>query len=238
MSLPTLNTATYELMLPSSDVTVKYRPFLVKEEKVLLQALESEEVKQVVQALKDIVKACTFGQINVESLPTFDLEFIFLQIRSKSVGEVAKIRVLCPDDKKTYVPVDIDLSKIEVQVDDSHTNKIILDKEKNVGLIMKYPTLDSVDVSVEASKLKTSELFKTIRNCIYQIFEGEKVYNVSDYTEQEMDNFLDSLNSQNFKDIQNFFNTIPALIYEVEVENPNTKVKGKVVLRGLQNFFV
>ena len=238
MSLPTLNTATYELMLPSSDVTVKYRPFLVKEEKVLLQALESEEVKQVVQALKDIVKACTFGQINVESLPTFDLEFIFLQIRSKSVGEVAKIRVLCPDDKKTYVPVDIDLSKIEVQVDDSHTNKIILDKEKNVGLIMKYPTLDSVDVSVEASKLKTSELFKTIRNCIHQIFEGEKVYNVSDYTEQEMDNFLDSLNSQNFKDIQNFFNTIPALIYEVEVENPNTKVKGKVVLRGLQNFFV
>ena len=133
MSLPTLNTATYELMLPSSDVTVKYRPFLVKEEKVLLQALESEEVKQVVQALKDIVKACTFGQINVESLPTFDLEYIFLQIRSKSVGEVAKIRVLCPDDKKTYVPVDIDLSKIEVQVDDSHTNKIILDKEKNVG---------------------------------------------------------------------------------------------------------
>lgn len=232
MSLPTLNTATYELMLPSSDVNVKYRPFLVKEEKVLLQALESEEIKQVIQALKDIVSACTFGQLDVNNLPTFDLEYIFLQIRSKSVGEVAKVKVLCPDDKKTYVPVDVDLSKIEVQVDDAHTNKIVLDKEKNIGLIMKYPTLDSVDISVDPKQLKTTELFKTIRKCIHQIFEGEKVFNASDYTDDEMDKFLESLSSQNFKDIQNFFNTIPALIHEVEVENPNTKVKGKVVLRG------
>ena len=170
MTLPILNTATFELMLPSSNVKVKYRPFLVKEEKLLLQALESQEVKQVVQSLKDIVAACTFGQINVNELPTFDLEYIFLQIRSKSVGEIAKINVLCPDDNKTYVPVDIDISKIEVQVDDSHTNKIILDKDKNIGLIMKYPTLDSVDVSVKPSNLKTSELFNTIRNCIYQVF--------------------------------------------------------------------
>src|SRR5210317_996477 len=157
MSLPTLNTASYELTLPSSDVKVKYRPFLVKEEKVLLQALESQEVKQVVQALKDIVSACTFGQLDVNNLPTFDLEYIFLQIRSKSVGEVAKVKVLCPDDKKTYVPVDVDLSKIEVQVDDAHTNKIVLDKEKNIGLIMKYPTLDSVDISVDPKQLKTTE---------------------------------------------------------------------------------
>jgi hypothetical protein len=238
MSLPTLNTASYELTLPSSDVKVKYRPFLVKEEKVLLQALESQEVKQVVQALKDIVSACTFGQIDVNNLPTFDLEFIFLQIRSKSVGEIANIRVLCPDDKKTYVPVEVDLTKIDVQVDDSHTNNIILDKEKNIGLIMKYPTLDSVDVSIDPKELKTSELFKTIRRCIHQIYEGEKVYNASDYTEKEMDTFLDGLTSQNFKDIQNFFNTIPALMHEVEVTNPKTNVKGKVVLRGLQNFFV
>jgi hypothetical protein len=238
MSLPTLNTASYELTLPSSDVKVKYRPFLVKEEKVLLQALESQEVKQVVQALKDIVSACTFGQIDVNNLPTFDLEFIFLQIRSKSVGEIANIRVLCPDDKKTYVPIEVDLTKIDVQVDDSHTNNIILDKEKNIGLIMKYPTLDSVDVSIDPKELKTSELFKTIRRCIHQIYEGEKVYNASDYTEKEMDTFLDGLTSQNFKDIQNFFNTIPALTHEVEVTNPKTNVKGKVVLRGLQNFFV
>ena len=238
MSLPTLNTASYELTLPSSDVKVKYRPFLVKEEKVLLQALESQEVKQVVQALKDIVSACTFGQIDVNNLPTFDLEFIFLQIRSKSVGEIANIRVLCPDDKKTYVPIEVDLTKIDVQVDDAHTNNIILDKEKNIGLIMKYPTLDSVDVSIDPKELKTSELFKTIRRCIHQIYEGEKVYNASDYTEKEMDTFLDGLTSQNFKDIQNFFNTIPALMHEVEVTNPKTNVKGKVVLRGLQNFFV
>ena len=208
MSLPTLNTASYELTLPSSDVKVKYRPFLVKEEKVLLQALESQEVKQVVQALKDIVSACTFGQIDVNNLPTFDLEFIFLQIRSKSVGEIANIRVLCPDDKKTYVPIEVDLTKIDVQVDDSHTNNIILDKEKNIGLIMKYPTLDSVDVSIDPKELKTSELFKTIRRCIHQIYEGEKVYNASDYTEKEMDTFLDGLTSQNCKDIQNFFNMI------------------------------
>jgi len=238
MSLPTLNTASYELTLPSSDVKVKYRPFLVKEEKVLLQALESQEVKQVVQALKDIVSACTFGQIDVNNLPTFDLEFIFLQIRSKSVGEIANIRVLCPDDKKTYVPIEVDLTKIDVQVDDAHTNNIILDKEKNIGLIMKYPTLDSVDVSIDPKELKTSELFKTIRRCIHQIYEGEKVFNASDYTEKEMDTFLDGLTSQNFKDIQNFFNTIPALMHEVEVTNPKTNVKGKVVLRGLQNFFV
>jgi len=238
MSLPTLNTASYELLLPSSDVKVKYRPFLVKEEKVLLQALESQEVKQVVQALKDIVAACTFGQINVNELPTFDLEYIFLQIRSKSVGEIAKINVLCPDDNKTYVPMDIDVSKIEVQVDDSHTNKIVLDKDKNIGIIMKYPTLDSVDVSVNPNELKTSELFNTIRNCIYQVFEGDKVFNAVDYTTEDMNNFLDGLTSQNFKDIQNFFNTIPALIHEVEVENPNTKVKSKVTLKGLQTFFV
>jgi len=238
MSLPTLNTASYELLLPSSDVKVKYRPFLVKEEKVLLQALESQEVKQVVQALKDIVAACTYGQINVNELPTFDLEYIFLQIRSKSVGEIAKINVLCPDDNKTYVPMDIDVSKIEVQVDDSHTNKIVLDKDKNIGIIMKYPTLDSVDVSVNPNELKTSELFNTIRNCIYQVFEGDKVFNAVDYTTEDMNNFLDGLTSQNFKDIQNFFNTIPALIHEVEVENPNTKVKSKVTLKGLQTFFV
>ena len=238
MALPILETQTYEMTLPSADVKVKFRPFLVKEEKVLLQALESQEIKQVVQALKDIVAACTFGQLNVNELPTFDLEYIFLQIRSKSVGEIAKINVLCPDDNKTYVPVDIDLSKIEVQVDDSHTNKIILDKDKNIGLIMKYPTLDSVDVSVKPSDLKTSELFNTIRNCIYQIFEGEKIYSALDYKVDELNQFLDSLTSQNFKDIQTFFNTIPALIHEVEVENPNTKVKSKVTLKGLQTFFV
>src|SRR5210317_18305 len=125
MTLPIIETQTYELTLPSADVKVKYRPFLVKEEKILLQAMESEKQEEIVQALKDIVSACTYGKINADELPTFDLEYIFLQIRSKSVGEVAKLKVLCPDDKETYADVDVDLSKIDVQVDDTHTNNIV-----------------------------------------------------------------------------------------------------------------
>ena len=145
MALPILEAATYELTLPSQDVKIKYRAFLVKEEKVLLQALESEETKQIVEALKQIVHTCTFGSVNVNELPTFDLEYIFLQIRSKSVGEVAKIKVRCPDDNETFVTKEVDLSKVEVQVDDKHTNKIVLDEAKKLGIIMKYPTINAVD---------------------------------------------------------------------------------------------
>ena len=143
MALPILETATYELTLPSSDVQVKYRPFLVKEEKILLQAMESEQQKQIVQALKDIVSVCTYGQLNVDELPTFDLEYVFLQIRSKSVGEVAKLKVLCPDTKKDYAEVEVDLSTVDVQLDDEHNNKIMVDEGKQIGVLMKYPTLAS-----------------------------------------------------------------------------------------------
>src|SRR5210317_1331905 len=157
MTLPTLETQTYELTLPSADVKVKYRPFLVKEEKILLQAMESENKKEIIQALKDIVSACTYGKINAEELPTFDLEYIFLQIRAKSVGEVAKLKVLCPDDKETYADVDVDLSKIDVQVDDKHSNNIAIDDEKKIGMIMKYPTLSSVTSSSDLQKGLTSK---------------------------------------------------------------------------------
>ena len=152
MTLPILETPSYEMTLPSADVKVKFRPFLVKEEKILLQALESEDQKQIINALKEIVSACTFGVLNVNELPTFDLEYIFLQIRAKSVGEIAKLKVLCPDDKTTYADVSVDLSKIEVQVDDKHTNKIIIDENKKIGMIMKYPTLGSVDPSTNFTK--------------------------------------------------------------------------------------
>ena len=136
MALPILETASYELTLPSTDVVVKYRPFIVKEEKILLQALESQNQKQIVQALKDIVSTCTFGQLNVDELPTFDLEYVFLQIRSKSVGEIAKLKVLCPDDKETYAEAEVDLTKVDVQVDDSHTNKVLIDEDKKIGVLM------------------------------------------------------------------------------------------------------
>ena len=237
MALPILETQSYELTLPSADVKVKYRPFLVKEEKVLLQALESEDQKQIVNALKEIVSACTFGSLNVDDLPTFDLEYIFLQIRAKSVGEVAKLKVLCPDDKKTYADIEIDLSKVEVQVDDSHTNNIVVDENKKIGMIMKYPTLGSVDPTLDFTKEQTNKIFQLIGNSIYQIYEGEKIYNTTDYTKEDLNKFIESLSTKAFSDIQNFYNTMPKLIHEVEIENPKTKVKSKVTLQGLVDFF-
>ena len=238
MALPIIETQTYELTLPSADVKVKYRPFLVKEEKVLLQALESQEQKEIVNALKNIVNACTFGTLTVDELPTFDLEYVFLQVRAKSVGEVAKLKVLCPDDKTTYADAEVDLSKVEVQVDDKHTNNIVIDEDKKIGMILKYPTLNSVDPTTDFSKgVKTDVLFDIIGNSIFQIYEGEKVYNASDYKKDELNKFIESLDSKSFTKVQEFYNTMPKLIHEIEVENPKTKVKSKVTLQGLTDFF-
>ena len=236
MTLPTLETQTYELTLPSADVKVKYRPFLVKEEKILLQAMESENQKEIIQALKDIVSACTYGKINAEELPTFDLEYIFLQIRAKSVGEVAKLKVLCPDDKETYADVDIDLSKIDVQVDDKHTNNILIDDEKKLGIIMKYPTLNSMNENID-KKLDSKVIFDVLRKSIYEIYQGEKTLKASDYSEDELQKFIDSLDSKTFKKVQSFYETMPKLMHELEVTNPKTNVKSKVVLQGLADFF-
>jgi len=237
MALPVLETNTFELTLPSSDVKVKYRPFLVKEEKILLQAMESEQQKQIVQALKDIVSVCTYGQLNVDELPTFDLEYVFLQIRSKSVGEVAKLKVLCPDTKKDYAEVEVDLSTVDVQVDDEHNNKIMVDEDKKIGVLMKYPTLASVDPTKDYSKQNTKALFNVIGEGIYQIFEGDKVHMAKDYTKEELDQFVESLDSKSFKKIQRFYETMPKLMHEIEVENPKTKVKSKITLSGLSDFF-
>ena len=236
MALPILDTATYELTLPSSDVQVKYRPFLVKEEKILLLALESNDGKEIKKALKEIVSACTFGTINVDAVPTFDLEYIFLNIRAKSVGEVAKLKILCPDDKETYANIELDLSKVEVQVDDDHTNEIQVNDK--IKMLMKYPTIESFDPSTDASKLGTKQLFEMISGSIYEIYEGETVHKASDYSKSEMNSFIESLTSDQFAKIQKFFNSMPRLQHEVEVENPKTKVKSKVKLQGLQSFFV
>ena len=236
MALPILDTATYELTLPSSDVQVKYRPFLVKEEKILLLAMESENTAEVTKALKEIVHACTFGSVNVEALPTFDLEYIFLNIRAKSVGEVAKLKLLCPDDKETYANVELDLSKVEVQVDDEHNNTIQINDK--IKMVMKYPTLDTFDPTIDASKLKTEQLFDIIANTVYEVYDGETVHKATDYSKEEMKKFIESLTSDHFAKIQQFFNTMPRLQHELEVENPKTKVKSKVVLSGLQSFFV
>ena len=235
MALPILETATYELTLPSSDVQVKYRPFLVKEEKILLLAMESDNAGEITKALKEIVHACTFGSINVNLLPTFDLEYIFLNVRAKSVGEVAKLKLLCPDDKETYANVELDLSKVNVEVDDEHTNTIQVNDK--IKMVLAYPTIDSFDPKQDATTLKTQQLFDVIANVVNEIYDGETVHKASDYTKKELHDFLESLSSDVFVKIQQFFTTMPRLQHEVEVENPKTKVTSKIMLSGLQSFF-
>ncbi len=232
MSLPTINTPTYELELPSSKETIKYRPFLVKEEKLLLMAMEEDDEKQMIGAIRQIVNNCTFEQLEVPKMPMFDLEYVFLRIRSKSVGEVASLRLLCDDDGKTYADVDIPLEEVEVQFQEKHTN--IIDVTEDIKVEMSYPTFEMVNNITEGS---TKEVFDLIGKCVSKVIEGETVYERTDWTKKELNAFLDSLSSQQFQDIQEFFETMPKLSYEVEYENPETKKKNKRTLEGMQSFF-
>jgi hypothetical protein len=236
MALPKLTTPTYELEVPSTDEKIKYRPFLVKEEKILLIAMESEDNAQIIQSVKDIVSQCTFEKLNVSTMPMFDVEFIFLNIRSKSVGEVSKLKILCPDDKKTYAAVDVDLSKVSVQVGDDHTNKIALTDD--MGIIMTYPTIDSfLESGIE--NITANNMLDVIGSCILQIYEqkGEKVYEAKDQTKKELTEFIESMNSAQFKKVQEFFDTMPKLKHEIKVKNPKTKKESTVTLNGLNDFF-
>jgi hypothetical protein len=236
MALPKLTTPTYELEIPSTDEKVKYRPFLVKEEKILLMAMESGENKDIIQAVKDIVSECTFNKLNLGTLPMFDVEFIFLNIRAKSIGEISKISLLCPDDKKTYTEVDIDLSKVRVQVGDEHTNKIELSDE--MGMIMTYPTIDSFGETGIAT-ITASNMLDVIGSCVLQIYEekGEKVYEAKDQTKKELTEFIESMNTKQFKKLQAFFDTMPKLKHDVKIKNPKTKKESKITLQGLNDFF-
>tara|TARA_R100001163_G_C5014618_1_gene159399 strand:+ start:189 stop:923 length:735 start_codon:yes stop_codon:yes gene_type:complete len=236
MALPKIETPTYELTLPSQDIKVKYRPFLVKEEKILLMALESQKSDEIFQATKQIVSSCTFDALKVEELPTFDLEYIFLQIRAKSVGETTKFKVLCPDDKKTYADVEVDLTKVNVEVDDKHTNKLIVDEKRNLGVVLKYPTMNVLK-SGTMENPTTEQIFDVLTECVDHIYEGDKIYPAKDSTPQEIKEFFEGLSQDSFVKIKNFFDTMPRLRYEVEVTNPVTNVKSKVVLSGLNDFF-
>jgi len=236
MALPKLNTPTYELEVPSTDEKIKYRPFLVKEEKILMIAMESKDNTQIVNAVKDIVSSCTFEKLNVAKLPMFDVEYIFLQIRAKSVGEISKLKLLCPDDQKTYADVEVDLTKVEVQVKDDHTNKIELTDD--MGMIMTYPTIDSfTDTGIQA--ITAENMIEVIGSCILQIYEenGEKVYNAKDQTKKELTEFVEQMNTSQFKKMQAFFDTMPKLTHTVKVKNPKTKKSSDVVLNGLNDFF-
>ena len=236
MALPKIDTPTYELTLPSQDAKVKFRPFLVKEEKILLMALESQNNDEIYQATKQIVESCTFNTLKVDELPTFDLEYIFLQIRAKSVGEVSKFKVLCPDDKKTYADVELDLNEVNVQVGEDHTNKI--DLGNGTGMIMQYPSIDSFKDS-GIRDINASNMLEVISTCILQIYEdeGKKVYNSKDQTQKELTDFIEQLNTKQFKDVQKFFDTMPKLKHEITVKNPKTKVESKITLSGLNDFF-
>ena len=236
MALPKLNTPTYELEVPSTDEKIKYRPFLVKEEKILLMAMESKDNAQIINAVKDIVTSCTFEKVNVSKMPMFDMEYIFLQIRSKSVGEVSKLKILCPDDKKTYANVELDLTKVEVQVGDDHTNKIEL--TDSMGMIMTYPTIDSfLESGIET--VNANNMLDVIGSCVLQIYEqkGEKVYQAKDQTKKELTEFIESMNSGQFKKLQSFFDTMPKLTHTIQVKNPKTKKTSDVKLTGLNDFF-
>ena len=240
MPLPKIATPSYELELPSTGKTIQYRPFLVKEEKLLVIALESEDTKQITNAIKAVIRACILTKgVKVESLPTFDIEFLFLNIRGKSVGEEIDVNLICPDDNETEVNVSINLDDIQVQKPEVHSNKIKLDN--NLMMELKYPSLnefiknnfDPNDAGANAME----QSFDLIGSCISKIYNEDEVWVAADCSKKEINEFLDSMNSNQFKEIESFFETMPKLTHVVNVTNPKTKVKSDVVLEGLASFF-
>jgi len=237
MALPKIETPTYTMVLPSREGEIKFRPFTVKEEKILMIAAETGEQKDMLRAMSDVIKSCTYDVVICDDLPVFDIEYIFLQLRAKSVGEIAKFRVLCPDDMKTYTEIEIDLTKVDVQVDDDHDNKVVIDEKRNLGVVFDYPTLSTYDISKDIDTVNTEDVFNLIYSCVNHIYEGDKIYPGKDSTLKEKKEFFESISQKNLVDIRKFFDSIPRLKQEVEVENPKTKVKSIVTLKGLQDFF-
>ena len=240
MPLPKIATPSYELELPSTGQTIKYRPFLVKEEKLLVIALESEDTKQITNAIKAVIRACILTKgVKVETLPTFDIEFLFLNIRGKSVGEDIDLKLMCPDDNKTEVQTSINLDDIKVIKPEGHTNEIKLDD--NLMMQLKYPSLNEFIKNnfdpTDADKNPMEQSFDLIGSCIDKIYTADDVWAASDCTKKEITDFLDSMNSTQFKEIEKFFETMPKLTHTVKVMNPNTKVESDIVLEGLASFF-
>jgi hypothetical protein len=238
MPLPRIATPTYELELPSTGQTIKYRPFLVKEEKLLVIALESEDTKQITNTIKTVIKNCIETKnIKVEALPTFDIEYLFLNIRGKSVGEEIEVNVICPDDGESFAPVKINVDDIKVQKNDEHSNRIKLDS--TLMMEMKYPSLDQfIKSNFDLSSNNAMEQsFELIASCVDKIYNEDEVWASADVTKKELMEFLDQMNSSQFKQIEKFFETMPKLSHTVKVTNPNTQVESEVVLEGLSSFF-
>lgn len=238
MPLPKISTPTYELEIPSLKKSVKYRPFLVKEEKVLIIAMESEDPKQIAEAVKTVIGNCIVTRgIKIEQLATFDIEYLFLNIRGKSVGETVDVLITCPDDGNTQVPVSINLDDIQVEFREDHSRDIKLDD--TLTLRMRYPSMQEFVKSnfIAGSEISVDETFDMIISCIEQIYSEEESWSSSDVTKKELKEFLEQLTSQQFKDIEKFFETMPKLSHTIKVTNPNTEVESEVVLEGLTSFF-
>ena len=239
MPLPTIETPTYELKLHSSNKKVRYRPFLVKEEKILIIALESKDQMGITNAVKDVLKKCILTKdIDVDSLPTFDIEYLFLNIRAKSIGEDIKLTVTCPDDGETKVPVTIYVDEIKVTKPRGHTKDVVLDDK--MTLRMKYPSLNQFienNFNTDDEETLVDKTFRVVADCMDTIYTGEDAWDAKDYTPQERMDFVEQLNSSQYKKVENFFSTMPKLSHKIEVVNPNTKEKGSVVLEGLADFF-
>ena len=238
MPLPTISTPTYELTLPSSNRKIKYRPFLVKEEKILILAMESQDTKQIARSVKDVISKCILTKgIKVEKLSTFDIEYLFLNIRGKSVGEKIEVMVTCPDDGKTQVPMSIDIDSIKIQRDKNHSPDIILDD--TYTLRMKYPSLNEFIKNNfgAVENMGVDDTFDLIASCIDQVYTEEESWTSDECTKKELSDFVESLNSSQFKLVENFFVTMPKLSHTIKVTNPNTKVESDVTIEGLQSFF-
>jgi hypothetical protein len=234
MALPKLNTLTYELKLPSTGKKLKYRPFLVKEQKALMIAQESKDDKLIENTFAQIINDCVLDDVDPYAMPMFDIEYLFLRIRGKSVGEKVKLNLLCPDDEKTRVDVEIDLEKVDVQMSEEHTN--IVNLTKDIKMVMRYPCLK--DMTGFDDKGEVTSLFDMVKRCVNEVHDGDTVYNKVDISEKELDEFIDSMSTENFEQVSNFFNTMPKLFHEIEVKNPKTKKKTKIPIEGLQSFFV
>mgnify|MGYP001319292402 CR=1 FL=1 len=238
MPLPTISTPTYELTLPSSNRKIKYRPFLVKEEKILILAMESQDTKQIARSVKDVIAKCILTRgIKVEKLSTFDIEYLFLNIRGKSVGEQIEVMVTCPDDGKTQVPMSINIDSIQIHKDKKHSTDITLDD--TYTLRMKYPSLNEFIKNNfgSAENMGVDDTFDLIASCIDQVYSDEESWTSDECTKKELSDFVESLNSSQFKLVENFFLTMPKLSHKIKVTNPNTKVESDVTIEGLQSFF-
>mgnify|MGYP003129460106 FL=1 len=240
MPLPTIETPTYELKVPSSGKKIKYRPFLVKEEKILIIALESKDQNEITNAVKDVLKKCILTRgVKVDDFPTFDIEYIFLNIRAKSIGEDIKMTVTCPDDGETQVPVTVYVDEIKVIRPEGHETDIVIDDK--LTLRMKYPSLNQfVENNFEVDddpKTLVNKTFKVVADCIDTVFTEEDAWEAKDYSSDERIKFVEQLNSKQYKKVENFFATMPKLSHTIEVINPNTKKKNSIVMEGLADFF-